>query len=535
MMHLRIALAALVACALCSCSSPVPSTTSTLVFAGPGVEPDTLNPLLTQEDDVEDFALLYAATLFRIDDRDRLIPEDATVLPTKANGGISPDGRTITYHLRHGVRWQDGAPFTSADVAFSWRAVMNPDNNVSPRVGYDQIESVTTPDRWTAILHLKRPYAPIISQFGNYLQYPILPAHLLATYPTINDAPYNALPVGTGPYRVVEWARGDHITLQANPRYWRGPPAVKLLVFRFLPNPNTAAAQLRTHEIGAWFNADPNLYPVLQHEPVTIETHPMNDIHLLVLNLRDPILRDVRVREAIEAALNRPLIVRAVVHGLGIPIDGDQPTFSWAFTQPRDAVHYDPRRAAQLLDAAGWRLGPGGLRFKNGVELALELSGTQDVTAWQQVAALVQDGLRRAGIEVTVKTFPAGLYFGAAAAGGILRGGKYQIGYDARLLGIDPNDLEYYGCDQFAPAGQNDVFWCDPKADRAMHDALSTYDEATRKRDYAIVQDEMAREVPAIPLWEVVRADAFSARIENFSPSPSGATFWNAGDWRIEP
>jgi peptide/nickel transport system substrate-binding protein len=535
MMRPRVAIAALAICALASCSSPAPHSGTTLIFAGPGVEPDTLNPLLTQEDDVEDFALLYSATLFRIDDRDRLIPEDATIVPTKANGGISADGRTITYHLRRGVRWQDGVPFTSADVAFSWRAVMNPNNNVSPRVGYDQIASITTPNRWTAILHLKRPYAPIISQFGNYLEYPILPAHLLAKYPNINNVPFNALPIGAGPYRVVEWVRGDHITLEANPHYWRGPPAIKRLIFRFIPNPNTAAAQLQTREIGAWFNADPNLYPVLLHERVTIATHPMNDIHLLLLNVRDPILRDTRVRQAIEAALNRPLIVRAVVHGLGIPTDGDQPTFSWAYTQPHDAIHYNPKRAGQLLDAAGWRIGAGGLRFKNGTELALELSGTQDVTAWQQVAALVQDSLRRVGIAVTIKTFPTGLYFGAAAAGGILRGGKYQLAYDARLLGVDPNDIEYYGCDQFAPAGQNDAFWCNPLADHAMHEALRVYDEATRRRDYAIVQDELARDVPTIPLWEVIRADAFSTKLENFSPSPSGATFWNAGDWRLEP
>lgn len=532
-MRRRVAIAVFMACALGSCSSPAPPSTSTLVFAGPGVEPDTLNPLLTQEDDVEDLALLYSATLFRVDDHDNLIPEDATVVPTRANGGISPDGRTITYHLRRGVTWQDGAPFTSADVAFSWHAVVNRDNNVSPRVGYDQITNVTTPDSWTAIIHLRHPYAPIISQFGNYLEYPILPAHLLAKYPNINSVPYNALPIGTGPYRVVEWARGDHITLEANPNYWRGPPAIKRLIFKFVPNPNTAAAQLQTGELDAWFNADPNLYPVLEHEPVTITKHPINDLHLLLLNLQDPILRDVRVRQAIESALNRPLIVRAVVHGLGIPIDGDQPTFSWAYTQPPDAIQYDPNRASQLLNAAGWHFGSGGLRFKNGTELALELSGTQDVTAWQQVAALVQDSLRRVGISVTVKTFPTGLYFGAAAAGGILRGGKYQIAYDARLLGVDPNDVEYYGCDQFAPNGQNDVFWCDRKADRAMHDALRTYDKATRRRDYAIAQDEMAADVPLIPLWEVVRADAFSVNLENFLPSPSGATFWNAGDWRI--
>jgi peptide/nickel transport system substrate-binding protein len=518
-----------------SCSRAHTSNSGVLVFAGPGVEPDTLNPLLTQESDVADFATLYSAVLFQIDDHDRLVPEVAAAVPTRANGGISADGLTITYHLRHGIVWQDGAPLTSADVAFSYRAVMNRANNVSPRIGYDQIASVSTPDTWSAVLHLKRPYAPIVTQFGNYPYYPLVPVHILARYANINSVPYNSLPIGAGPYEVSDWERGDRITLRANPRYWRGVPRIKTLVFRFIPNPGTAANQLQTGELGAWFNVDPNAYEQLTHTSVVLTKHPLNDIHMLLLNLRDPILRDVRVRQAIEAALNRPLIVRSVVHGLGIPIDADQPAFSWAYTQPKNAIRYDPKRADALLDAAGWKVRSNGIRFKNGVPLELELSGTMDVTAWQQVAALVQDALHRVGISVLVKTFPAGEFFGPAQSGGVLESGKYQLAYDAHLLGDDPNDEQYLACDQFAPQGNNYVFWCNAQANRALHAALRTYDDAQRKRDYAIVQEEIARDVPFIPLWEVVRVDAFSRPLENFSPSPAGSTFWNAWSWRLAP
>lgn len=505
------------------------------MFTGPGVEPDTLNPLLTQESDVADLATLYEGVLFQIDDHDRLVPELATTIPSKANGGISPDGLTITYHLRRGVRWQDGVPVTSADVAFSYRAVMNPANDVSPRMGYDRIASVTTPDRWTVVLRMKRPYSPIVAQFGNYPYYPIVPAHVLARYPNINDVPYNSEPIGAGPYEVAQWDRGDRLILQANPFYWRGPPAIKTLIFRFIPNANTAAAQLETHELDAWFNADPNAYPTLLQGHVPVQLHSMNDIHMLLFNLRDPVLGDVRVREAIAAALDRERMIRAVVHGLGVAIPGDQPTFSWAYSVSRDAVGYDPSRANALLDAAGWRPGPDGVRVRDGRRLTLQLAGTTDVTAWNQVAAIVQDALRRIGIAVTVKTYPAGLYFGAPEAGGILQSGKYQLAYDAHLLALDPNDLEYYGCDQFPPAGGNYVFWCDRTADRAIHDALASYDRNRRKRDYAVVQERLARDVPMLALWQVVRVDAFSRPLENFSPSPAGPTFWNAWRWRLAP
>jgi peptide/nickel transport system substrate-binding protein len=516
-----------------ACSDRQAASVTTLTFTGPGVEPDTLNPLLTQESDVADFALLYMPVLLQTDDRGRLVPEIATAVPTRQNGGISADGRTIVYHLRSGIVWQDGAPLTAADVVFTYRAVMNPRNNVGSRIGYDRIASVDAEGAQTVVLHLKRPYAPIISLFGNYPSYPILPAHVLSHYPDINTVPFNSLPIGAGPYRVVSWERGDRITLEANPRYWRGTPSIGRLIFRFIPNANTAVWQLRTGELDAWFNADPNVLPELRQLSINVQTSAMNDIHLLLLNLRDPILADVRVRRAIAASLDRALIIRAVVHGLGIPVDGDQPTFSWAYHAVPNATRFDPSEAAARLNAAGWKLGPDGIRYRNGQPLRLQISGTTDVTAWSILAPLLQEELRRVGIAATLKTYPPSLYFAAAAGGGVLRSGKYQIAYDAHLLGSDPDDEQYYGCGEFAPGGANYVYWCDRAADAAMNRALASYDRAQRTRDYAIVQERMAAELPIIPLWEVRRLDAFHAPIIGFAPSPAGPTFWNAWSWRI--
>ena len=194
-------------------------------------------------------------------------------------GLISPDGLRVTYHLRRGIAWQDGAPLTSSDVAFSYHAVMNPANNVSPRIGYDQIASISTPDKWTVILRMKHPYAPIVSQFGNYPAYPLVPAHILSRYQNINNVPYNALPIGAGPYEVVEWARGDHILLKGNPNYWRGRPHIAALLFRFIANPNAAANQLQTGELDGWFNVDPNLYQELRHNAYGTSRSASNERH----------------------------------------------------------------------------------------------------------------------------------------------------------------------------------------------------------------------------------------------------------------
>jgi ABC-type transport system substrate-binding protein len=137
------------------------------------------------------------------------------------------------------------------------------------------------------------------------------------------------------------------------------------------------------------------------------------------------------------------------------------------------------------------------------------------------------------GINVTIKTYPANLYFADASSGGVLRSGHFQLAYDARLLGSDPNDEPYYGCNEFSPHGNNSVYWCNAAAERAMQDALKTYDLRQRAADYAIVQNQMAREIPTIPLWEVQRYDAFSVRVRGFDPSTAGPTFWNAWAWRL--
>ena len=151
-----------------------------------------------------------------------------------------------------------------------------------------------------------------------------------------------------------------------------------------------------------------------------------------------------------------------------------------------------------------------------------------------EVAALVQESLRQVGVSVSIKTYTAGQFFGPAAAGGVLESGKYQLAYDAHLLSLDPNDEQYLACAQFAPLGNNYVFWCNSRADQALQRAIRTYDRGQRAKDYAIVQGQLVHDVPIIPLWQIIRVDAFSRPLENFAPSPAGSTFWNAWSWRLK-
>src|SRR5579862_7735144 len=194
---------------------------------GISTEPNSLSPLLALNDYEQFVDRLIFDVLVTVDAGGRrLVPRLATQVPTLANGGISKDGLTITYHLRRNVRWHDGVPFTSKDVVFSWHAVLNPANNVLSRRGYDQVASMATPDDYTVVMHMKRLYAPAIDTIFGESDTPfcILPAHLLAQYPNLNQVPFNAAPVGTGPFKFARWLRSDRIVLTANASYFRGAP-----------------------------------------------------------------------------------------------------------------------------------------------------------------------------------------------------------------------------------------------------------------------------------------------------------------------
>jgi peptide/nickel transport system substrate-binding protein len=512
----------LTCCAGCSRGGARHTSGSQLVFVGLGGEPDSLNPLVSDEADEFNFSHLYMSYLIENDAEGNAVPEIALRVPTLANGGISSDQRTITYLLRHHVRWQDGAPLTARDVTFSYRAIVNPRNNVGTRVGYEEVQSIRAVGDYTVIVRLRRRFSPFVQYFfGPQSGDALMPAHLLERFPDLNRVEYNELPVGSGPFRVVRWRHGDSIELAANPLYWRGKPSIDRIVYRIIPDPNTRLEQLRTGEADAYFDVDPQLLPQVRSIPdVRIALTPVNDLHVLRFNLRDPILRDVRVRRAIAMAIDRHTLAAAATHGSGIVVDADQPSNGWAY----DAVtpiRYDPSAAKRML----------GGREVN-VTLAI---APQIVNGSTSVAAIIQEDLLRIGVVATVKQYPSSMMYARSSDGGVLTGGRYELAYDAWwVLGSDPDDSWNFACDQMPPRGLNYSFWCDARADAAIRGALGTVDRARRRADYAVVARAIARDLPILTLWQVRIPDAYRTYVRGVAPAPQGSTFWNAWSWRIE-
>ncbi len=296
-------------------------------------EPATLDPLLLEGTSAYTFGELLYTYLTNYDPQGRIVGDLALEVPTPANGGVSPDGKRITFHLRHGVRWQDGAPVTSRDVAFTYHAIMSPSNNVSTRFGYDEIASLAAPNPYTVVITLREPYSPIISDFfGGDSNYPILPAHLLASAPSLNHVPFNAAPVGSGPYRLERWDRGDRITLLANAGYYAGAPRIRRLVLPLEADDSTTIERLKTGEIDAAFDQDASriaeLRALSNHRVVVT---PVPYFYALAFNLNSPVLADSAIRKALAMAIDRRTLTRKISGGLYHAGTAARGLFTWAY------------------------------------------------------------------------------------------------------------------------------------------------------------------------------------------------------------
>lgn len=500
------------------------------------LDPDNLNPVIGQQQTDVDLSMFWAGYLFNWNDRNEWVPELATQVPTLDNGGISKDGLAITYHLRKGVRWQDGAPFGADDVIFTWQAVMNPSNNVGSRLGYDDITHIDKRDAYTIVVHLRKPYAPFVASFFTMgsTPYCVLPKHLLGGMHDINRAAYNNLPIGTGPFRVAEYRKSTLIRFVANPHYWRGPPKLKVIEYHIIPDDNTILTQLETHEVDFEYAAPHSQAPTLAAIPGThMELTEFTSFAMIAFNNQGPILQDVRVRRALAYATDRQAFINKVAHGIPIAADTDQPRFLWAHNPEVTRYQYDRAKAAALFDEAGWKLGPDGVRARNGVRLELLATALAGDVSSRAIFTLLAQQWKAVGVDLSVKNYPSSLLMAAAQVGGIIENGKYDVSLFSWINGVDPDDSAFTMCDQWPPQGQNNFRFCDPRLDAQERIALTRYDRPTRKAAYDRIQALLAEDEPFIVVWFNRRVTVYNTDFKNYKPAHAVTQFWNTWEWEI--
>jgi peptide/nickel transport system substrate-binding protein len=505
-----------------------PWTVPDTLRIGTGGVPRTLNPLLATQTIESSISRLFSDILVTVDARGDFVPDLAAQVPSEANGGISADGLTIRYKLRDGVRWQDGQPFTSNDVKFSFDAIMNPNNDIISRHGYDVVKRVETPDPHTVVFHLKHRFSPFVATvFGESdSPYGVVPAHLLARLKTINDVPYNSLPVGTGPFKVVSWLRGNQIELARNDDYFMGRPKLKSIVIKLIPDENTEITQLQTHEIDWFFEVTVNAYKALRGLPSTqtrIMFTPYNGYEGIMFNNGKGPAKDVRVRRAIEFALDKSVLVRNLTFGAAAPATQDLPPFLWAYDGGLRPTPCDPAAAKRLLAAAGW--GPAH-------RLPLELYYEQSTALNKILSVEIQALLAPLGIDIHPHPQLSSVLYGGYGANGTLARGRYDIALYNWIAGIDPDDSAQFTCANIPPAGYNQSYFCNVTMDAAQKEALETYARPGRKAAYVRIQRVLEQNVPIDFLWWPKQIQAINPDLQGFDPNPVVET-WDAWRWSI--
>jgi peptide/nickel transport system substrate-binding protein len=482
----------------------------------------TLNPMFSQDLTLSYMSSLTQAFLVKWNLHNLPYPELATEVPTQANGGVSKDGLTITYHLRHGLRWSDGAPLNADDVVWTYRMIMNPATNVTSRTGWDQIVRIDEPNKYMIVFHLSKPYSPFVTTFFSSAgaNPSILPKHLLAHYSNINQVPFNALPIGAGPFKYKEWDRTQKVVMVPNPYYFRGQPKLKEVDFMVVPNRDTVFTQVEAHEIDMWMHVGGAYYSRLNElSGYTGVANPSYQWGHIDFNLSHPDVADPVVRYAIELATDRKTIIDKYQLGLGILQEGIAPASAPYAVPNLPLVPFDIAKANKLLDADGWRRGSDGIRAKNGIKLNLNFAAVTGAVNVDHQIEYLRSTWKQIGVGIDLHHYPNAMVFAQYADGGILYSGKWDVMLYNWIA--DPiGDFSYlYACNASPPNGQNVIHWCNPQADAATRAVFGHYDQAQRNADDAVLFKAMLHDRPQITILGVKEGYIYNKDLKNFHPN----------------
>lgn len=506
-------------------------------------EPEGLNPYMNIQTVAQLMSSVLYEGLLSIDPEGNFVPRLAAEVPSVQNGGVSSDGKTVTYKLRPGLKWSDGRPITSADVKFTFDAIMNKDNPVKSRAGYEEIASLEAPDPQTVKVAYKSFFAPFLTLF----QW-VLPAHPAGGSLRFDTEAYLRKPIGSGPFQVQEWRSGELIALKKNPNYLEaGKPKLDELVVKFTPSREVSIAQLRSGESDAVWNLIESVIPDLEKAPnVKLQLMDSPNLEYLGMNMSDPadatkphpILGDPKVREAIGLAVNKQEIVDKLLFGKAKVATSPIP-LGWASDATLQPVPFDVARAKQLLGEAGWVPGADGIRTKGGARLSLKITTTTGDKLREQAEQVLQAQLKAVGAELAIDNVPSAVLFGGLDKGGPLKTGKFDIVMDTWGPGIDPDEFVTTLFDSASiptaenkGAGWNFYRMRVPELDKAIREARQTPDLTQRKALYAKVQRLIIGTGAYIPLYKRLNINGFRTNVQGWKDNPWQEFMWDVRDWQ---
>ncbi len=490
-------------------SVTVPDRGGTFVEGVAG-NPQYLNPLLSRFNRVDaDLVPLIFNGLTKLDQQSNVVPDLAE------KWTVSSDGLTYDFRLQPGLTWHDGAPVRAADVLYTVHAMQDPDfpGDPSLRTLWQTVEASAPdgPDGLSVRFKLKQPFAP----FLDYTTIGILPAHLWERVPIaeMTASQLNTRPVGTGPFQVSQ-VSATRVDMMPNPRYQGAAPYLTGLTMRFYPDHQSLLPAYDRGEIDgiSWIWPE-EMSAATARKDLQVLTAPMSGYTLVYLNQQNPntpFFKDVNVRQALLYGLDRQGLIDNVLHGQGMVAHSPVLPGTWAYDDDVTKYRYDPEKARQLLEQAGWKDTNGdGVREKDGKDLSFILLG-QD--------GPIVEAISKMWAQIGVKAVPQ-----TVTAAGLSTDFLAPRTYEAALvhweLAGDPDPYPLWHSTQIKD-GQNYAGWDDRVADEAIERARSLTDQAARKPFYIDFQREFASKVPALLLYHPVYAVGIRDKVHNVQIGP---------------
>ncbi|MCS7151359.1 MAG: peptide-binding protein [Endomicrobia bacterium] len=491
-------------------------------------EPTYLNPVLASDSASAAINSLVYNGLVKYDKDLSLIGDLAE------KWSISKDGKEIVFYLRKDVRWHDGEKFTAYDVNFTYEKIIDPKVKTPYSSDFELITKCIVIDQYTIKFIYKEPYIPALESWG----IGIIPKHIFdnSKY-DFNSHPANKKPVGTGPYKFLKWVTDEKIELIANEDYFEGRPYIQKYVFRVIPDQSVQFLELLNESIDS-MNLTPEqfyAYPEF-FKNYNKFSYPSFSYTYLGFNLKHPLFKDKKVRQAIAHAINKQEIISGVLLGKGKPATGPFPPQSWAYNEDVKDYEYNLEKAKELLKQAGWKFNieenilqqevliDG--KSKN-VNFEFTLITNQGNKIRQLVAEIIQQQLKKVGIKVNIQILEWSIFIN-----------NYIVprNFDAVILGWslsrDPDQYSIWHSSQREPGRYNFVNYVNPEVDKLLELGRKEYNFDNRKKIYKKIHKIIHRDIPYVFLYYPESMPVVHKRIKNVEVSKIGIG-WNFIKWYI--
>ena len=429
--------------------------------------------------------------------------DDLNVAPGLAERWQIPDPLTYVFHLHHGVRFQDGRPLTSRDVKWTFDSLLHGKIRSTKAAVYRFVDHIDAPDEFTVVFHMKEADATLLWNLSD---------GAMGIVPEGSGDEMTRHPIGSGPFKFVSAETDREVVLERNRDYWGEKAKLERVRFAVVPDATTEALELRKGSGDISINSlTPDTVVTLERDPsLAVEIAGGTEVQYLGFNLRDPILKDVRVRQAIAYALDRRPLIDYLWRGQAQPAHSVLPPQSWAYNGDVPAYDHDPEKAKKLLDEAGHPA-------VNGVRFHITMK-TSTVESTRLMVAVMQQQLRQVGIALDIRSFEPATFFAD------VQHGAFQM-YGLRWIGgnEDPDIFEYaFDSAKFPPNGANRGYYSNPQVDALIDKARREIDPKVRKPLYAEVQLILAQDLPYIDMWYLDNVLVHTRRVKNLKLNPAG-------------